>query len=227
MPALGRLLVVSPHLDDAVFGCGELLAAHPGCVVVTVFAGWSNPLRPLTEWDAAAGFAPGDDVMRARKVEDRVALERLAAKPRWLEFQDRQYASSPPAESVARVLREVLQVDAPTSVMLPLGLFHADHMLASDAGLQLMHGDRERQWFAFEDAIYRRVPGLIQKRLASLLARDVQATPVQLLSTRHLDRKRSAVDSYASQLRALGASGRPGYDDVFAGESYWRLSLSS
>jgi LmbE family N-acetylglucosaminyl deacetylase len=158
-------------LDDAVFGCGELPAAHPGCVVVTVFAGWSNPLRRLTEWDAAAGFTPGDDVMRTRKAEDRVALERLAAKPRWLEFQDRQYANSPPAESIARVLREVLQVDAPTSVMLPLGLFHADHMLASDAGLQLMHTDRGRQWFAFEDAIYRRVPGLIQKRLASLLAR--------------------------------------------------------
>ena len=45
--------------------------------------------------------------------------------------------------------------------------------------------------------------------------------------TRGLDRKRSAVHSFASQLRALGASGGHGYDDVLAGESHWRLSLSS
>ena len=35
----GRLLVISPHLDDAVFACGRLIASHPSCVVVTVFAG--------------------------------------------------------------------------------------------------------------------------------------------------------------------------------------------
>ena len=227
MSALGRLLVVSPHLDDAVFGCGEVLASHPGCVVVTVFAGWSNPLRPPTEWDAAAGFGPGDDVVRTRRAEDRVALERLAAKPRWLEFLDRQYARSPPADSIARVLREVLHVDAPSTVLLPLGLFHSDHVLASNACLQLMHGDRERQWLAYEDAMYRRLPGLVQKRLAALLASDVQVTPLQLVSARQLDRKRSAVESYASQLRALSAPGRPGYEDVFACESYWRLSVSS
>jgi LmbE family N-acetylglucosaminyl deacetylase len=227
MSLLGRLLVVSPHLDDAVFGCGELLATYQGCVVVTVFAGWSNPLRPPTAWDAAAGFGPGDDVVRARRAEDRVALERLAAKPRWLEFLDRQYAPSPPAESVARVLREVLHVDAPSTVMLPLGLFHTDHLLASDACIQLMHADRERQWFAYEDAMYRRLPGLVQKRMAALLARDVHATPLHLLFTRQLERKRSAVDCYASQLRALSAFGAPGYQDVFTAESYWRLSVPS
>jgi len=39
MTAPTRWLVISPHLDDAVFSCRQLLAQAPGSVVVTVFAG--------------------------------------------------------------------------------------------------------------------------------------------------------------------------------------------
>src|SRR5919106_5159209 len=76
--ALGRVLVVSPHLDDAVFGCGELLAACPGSIVTTVFAG-APKHSELTEWDAAAGFRAGQDVMAARREEDQQALTIVGA----------------------------------------------------------------------------------------------------------------------------------------------------
>jgi LmbE family N-acetylglucosaminyl deacetylase len=33
------IVVLSPHLDDAVLSCGVLLAANGGARVVTVFAG--------------------------------------------------------------------------------------------------------------------------------------------------------------------------------------------
>ena len=33
------VLVVSPHLDDAVYSAGQFLAGRPGAVVVTMFAG--------------------------------------------------------------------------------------------------------------------------------------------------------------------------------------------
>lgn len=36
--AFSRVVVLSPHLDDAVLGCGHLMAAHPGVQVITVFA---------------------------------------------------------------------------------------------------------------------------------------------------------------------------------------------
>ena len=49
-------MVLSPHCDDAVFGCGELLADRPGSTVITVFAGRPGSGVPLTRWDAAAGF---------------------------------------------------------------------------------------------------------------------------------------------------------------------------
>jgi LmbE family N-acetylglucosaminyl deacetylase len=44
-----RLLVVSPHCDDAVLSCGSLLETHPGSAVVTVFAGTQPAGQPLTE----------------------------------------------------------------------------------------------------------------------------------------------------------------------------------
>jgi hypothetical protein len=50
---VGRLAVVSPHCDDGVFGCGELLALHPGSVVITVFTAYPRPDEPLTVWDEA------------------------------------------------------------------------------------------------------------------------------------------------------------------------------
>jgi hypothetical protein len=71
LPApLSNLLVLSPHCDDAVLACGEMLEAHPGSVVATVFAGCPPAGAPLTEWDRAAGFQAGDDVMNARRAED-------------------------------------------------------------------------------------------------------------------------------------------------------------
>jgi LmbE family N-acetylglucosaminyl deacetylase len=89
-----RLIVVSPHLDDAVLGCGHLLAQRPGAVVITVFAGRPPRRERVTPWDAAAGFGPGDDVVGARRMEDRRALGALGARPLWLPFLDAQYGPS-------------------------------------------------------------------------------------------------------------------------------------
>src|SRR4051794_3926081 len=89
---LARVVVVSPHLDDAVLGCGQLMAQWPGATVITVFAG--NPAAyptPQREWDRQSGFAPGDDVMAARRVEDAKALAVLDATPQHLDFVEYTY----------------------------------------------------------------------------------------------------------------------------------------
>jgi len=53
------MLVVSPHLDDAVLSCGRLLAGRPGSVVATVFAGVPSRPDQCTDWTAdAASPAP-------------------------------------------------------------------------------------------------------------------------------------------------------------------------
>ena len=33
---LDKIVIVSPHLDDAVLGCSHLMARHPGATVITV-----------------------------------------------------------------------------------------------------------------------------------------------------------------------------------------------
>ena len=43
---LRRLVVVSPHFDDAVLGCGQLLSAHAGATVVTVLGGPQTGREP-------------------------------------------------------------------------------------------------------------------------------------------------------------------------------------
>ena len=86
---LRRLVVVSPHFDDAVLGCGQLLSAHPGATVVTVLGGRPESYpEEVTHWDASGGFATGDDVVAARREEDRNALAVLDATSVWLEFSD-------------------------------------------------------------------------------------------------------------------------------------------
>ncbi|MDR5780666.1 PIG-L family deacetylase [Caballeronia sp. LZ065] len=86
-----RLLVISPHLDDAVFSCGALLAAGTDALVCTVFAG--TPEMPMvTGWDTACGFSDAHQAMEARRAEDIAALEILGARARHLSFLDSQYA---------------------------------------------------------------------------------------------------------------------------------------
>ena len=218
------LLAVSPHCDDAVFGAGDVLVAHPGATVVTVFAGAPAPGAALTAWDAAAGFAPGDDVMALRRAEDREALGLVGAAPVWLDFRDAQYGAPPDAGDVAAELARVLARVRPRQVLLPLGLFHADHALAHAATVELATASVWLDVLWYEDAIYRRLPGLVAERVRALRARGLAlrclgpAAPGPASPC-----KRAAVRCYRSQLRALATPGRPGVADAFAEEALWRL----
>ena len=98
---LERIVVVSPHFDDAALGAAHLIAGHPGTTVITVLGGRppAYPAEP-TSWDACGGFRAGDDVVAMRREEDREAMAFLGAVPVWLEFPDHQYLAkirAPPA----------------------------------------------------------------------------------------------------------------------------------
>ncbi|MSO18187.1 MAG: hypothetical protein EXQ68_05860, partial [Acidimicrobiia bacterium] len=58
---LDRVVVISPHPDDAVLGCSHLMSAHPGVTVITVYAGRPREYpSPMESWDALCGFVVGD-----------------------------------------------------------------------------------------------------------------------------------------------------------------------
>lgn len=218
---LGRLLVISPHLDDAVFGCADLLASHPGSTVVTVFAGSPGGARPVTAWDRLSGFASAPEAISARRREDRAALSLLGARPSWLEFLDAQYGRRPEARTVADALAAQIEASRATTVLFPLGLFHDDHRLVSEASLEVCARAAATRWIVYADALYRSLGELHEARMRELLDRgwSLERLGAPACSVN----KPRAVACYASQLRALGTPGHVPIGQAFAPEQYWRV----
>jgi len=227
---LERVVVVSPHLDDAVLGCAHFLNAHPGTTVVTVFAGRPESYpTPMERWDALCGFVPGDEVHVARRAEDTAALALLGATPRWLDFVEHSYLERSAwarADDIVEVLEPTLAALEPTAVLAPFGLGNPDHAHTHDACLLV----RERlapdvAWFCYEDTGYKHIPGVLARRIAGLLRGGIWPTPAALPLRVDDDHKRRAIECYPSQLRALEADWQIGAKLAApAPEQYWRLA---
>lgn len=229
MPPLDakKLLVISPHLDDAVLSCGALLAQVPGATVATVFAGIPRQADRLTAWDAASGFRDARHAMLSRREEDRQALALLGVTPLWLDFCDSQYHETASLGELSDAASALIGRTCPDTILFPAGLFHSDHALVHDAVLALLQRHAGAAWFLYEEPWYRRVPGLLQERLARLLGDGIQATPAAGPDGGKAAAKREAVHCYASQLRALERTAPHACADVWAPESYWRLALAA
>ncbi|MES3021296.1 MAG: PIG-L family deacetylase [Pseudomonadota bacterium] len=221
-----KSLVVSPHLDDGVFSCGELIAHLPGTIVATVLAGIPAASPRVTGWDAAAGFDSAARAVASRRGEDRAALALLRARPRWLDFFDGQYARSPTWDALVDGLDALLGAEQPHTVLFPAGLCHPDHVFVHRALLAVRGRRPQGNWLMYEDALYRCLPGLMQRRLLALARQGLVATPVPAAPAGKLEIKRAAVACYPSQLRALVSHAR-GYADAFAPERYWRIESAA
>ena len=217
------LIVVSPHLDDGVFGCGCLLADHPGSVVITVFAARPETYAGITRWDRDCGFEDGQDVMALRRDEDGAAMAHLEARSCWLDFLDAQYAPSPPLETLAGVLATAIAQAGIGTVVVPLGLFHSDHALTHTAALEVMRRQPHSHWFAYAEPMYRRVPRELIGRLRGFRAAGIRAQPIVPHPLRGQAAKSRAVAEYRSQLRGLSRPPCSGYGDVYAPERYYEL----
>lgn len=136
------------------------------------------------------------------------------------DFADSQYGASPPVHELGAALCRVLERAAAQAVLLPLGLFHSDHLLVHGATMRALRTLRHGECFAYEDALYRGLRGLLQQRLAALAQAGVSATPARLRGAGDAALKRRAVHAYASQLRAFGPGGGV---DIDWPERYWRL----
>lgn len=86
------MIVVSPHLDDAVLSCWSLLTRPEDVLVVTVFAGLP-PEGVLGEWDRDGGSTDSRKRVRERIAEDQAALAIAGCEGIYLDFLDEQYGS--------------------------------------------------------------------------------------------------------------------------------------
>jgi LmbE family N-acetylglucosaminyl deacetylase len=125
----GRILVLSPHPDDAVFSAWSVLSAAPAPVVVNVFA--AEPLPgSITYWDRICGATDSAEQMRARVAEDRAVLEPLVGTPLSLGLLDQQYRRTTPSLSeIERRLRAVIPCAARVYAPASVGSGHPDHRL--------------------------------------------------------------------------------------------------
>jgi LmbE family N-acetylglucosaminyl deacetylase len=209
------VIVVTPHLGDAVLGCADLVAAHPGAVVVTVFAGIPSGAYVVPDWDALCGFSSPRQAVAVRRREDRAALEALDAEPCWLNFADSQYRRTATLDEVAVRLARALRRHRPDVVAIPLGLLPGDHDLAHEAAVRLMRHIK-CDWLAYDDAPPFQ-PGLdAGRRLAAFRAR-----PVPVAENPYL--RRRAAECYESLARGFLRAGRQRGSWPAALQRCWQL----
>ncbi len=223
--------MLSPHFDDAAMGAGEMLIRHAGSdtTVITVLGGrppaYPDPPSP---WDALGGFRSGDDVVAARREEDRAALAVLGADPVWLEFPDHQYlepSDRPTPDDVAPALEAAIEGRRPTAVFIPMGLANPDHAMTHDAALMVRRRHPDWAWFAYEDHGYKHIPGMLAWRVSKLFRSGLWPTPALVPAAGDPDRKRKAIWCYASQIPPLEQDHALAERmDANVPEQFWRLA---
>lgn len=229
---LSRTVVISPHFDDAVLSCGRLLAAVRPATVVTVTGGdRRDGYDEVTWWDALGGFRPGDDVVATRRAEDVEALAVLGCTSTYLHFTDHQYdkphpaAERPPVAEVAAAIEAKLDELTPSAVFVPIGLANPDHVMTGDACLlvaQRRLGDWA--WFAYAEAGYAHIPGLLTHRTARAMRAGLWPTPAPVAVDGHLADKVAALRCYRTQIGPLTHDwGLDLGKSPAVPESYWRL----
>jgi LmbE family N-acetylglucosaminyl deacetylase len=218
--------VVSPHFDDAVLSCADLIASADGCSVLTIFSGGPARSGQISGWDRSCGFSRGDDVMSARAAEDLAALRQLAATQRSLGFS--QYRAAVPlwahnviwrairlvrvrrgreelAGHVVDSLTSELEAASPQSCVFPLGVSHHDHRLTASVCLEVARRLPALRWLIYEDMPYALEDAAGRRAaLAAVRSAGFELEPIELGISGDEQRKRAAVSCYGSQLRGLG-----------------------
>jgi len=206
---LDRVVVLSPHLDDAVLSVGDVLAVAPVATVVTVFAGSPEAYPdPPSAWSLRCGFGPGDDIGALRRAEDEHALHRLGADPVHLAYVEHDYRTGPFDEAIpdgmVDALATAVRAAAPTVVLLPCGLDRPEHRIVAAAALSLRAVLDGPTWVAYAELPYLCLPGVLPTRLAELVADGVVLEPLTPTSDPLARaRKIEALEAYRSQVGPL------------------------
>lgn len=164
-----KVLLISPHFDDAVLSAGQFMADRPDCEVVTVFAGFPlTASRVKTPYDEKCGFKNAEDAVAERRREDDRALALLEATAIHLDFADSQYktefANMVTGGEITSALQELIDKNDYEFIMCPLGLGHPDHVKVTEAVTRLK---TDLQILFWEDLPLRVVePQTVPPRLA-------------------------------------------------------------
>jgi LmbE family N-acetylglucosaminyl deacetylase len=211
MPVSSSMVVISPHLDDAVMSLGATIAqavrSGTAVEVLTVFGYGPASNAPAGPWDTKSGYRTEAEACGSRRAEDDEACRILGATPRRLDFGAEPYERrGTPAEILAAVAAAVA---GKGSILMPgYPLAHPDHAELSEL---LLGGKLDPH---ARVGLYAEQPYLFWERRRPVTAMRAPALegllPTPLTWTRQpVGRperrlKLEAVQSYRSQLRQLG-----------------------
>jgi LmbE family N-acetylglucosaminyl deacetylase len=229
---VGRQLVVSAHLDDAVLSCYGALG--PESTVVTVLAGLPPP-GTVGLWDQRGGAHDSRARVTDRREEDRQALALSGSDHVHLDFLDSQYTgnggvATPTVADLAEGLRPLIAdaefVYAPSALSARVLRSRlrprppSDHRLVRDAVLAV-----RPDAVLYADLPYARHPSRGGFRLPRELGRHQRRRHVVRLGVAAIAEKLRAVERYETQLVQLRAAFGEFIDESNLGiEVYWAPS---
>jgi hypothetical protein len=248
VPPRGRLLIVSPHPDDAAFSCAALLAREEPADLLTVFDG--TPQAPRrTVFNALYGFADSTEATTVRRAEDRAALGAGRHRLRSLGLLDAEYLDGPRPAADAAAIRSAIASwaaeGAGGAVALPAGagcrwgrvrgrlgalpgirvgpVRNADHLYVREAGLAALGGLPGATPLLYEELPYSWCKGADGQ--ARDAARRWGRHPVGVAVAVDRVRKAARIAVYASQTPHMYAEGGRIDDPAVlpAEERYWWL----
>jgi LmbE family N-acetylglucosaminyl deacetylase len=208
-----QLVVVSPHLDDAVLSAAVQLM-RPGAHLVTVCTGAPPEGTPPADWDQLTGATDPGSRVRERLVEDDRALATLGVQSTArLDFPDAQHipdvAERPTQDALVAALRPHLTGAA--EVWAPAGIGgHLDHLATRDAAIAATDPGTAVHHYA--DIPYSLGPGWPEPDVEAWLVEELDA-PGGLTKTVHRlnpdarRRKVAALACYVTQIPALDEDG--------------------
>jgi hypothetical protein len=231
-------LLLSPHLDDAVFDCWSVLTSGHKQRIVNVFAGVPSP-GFVTAWDRACGAAESAAHVRARIAEDSEVLGRIGHRADYLSFVDAQYrAGHPSAMALDRAVSDVAPAASLVYAPAALGFAPPDHLLLR-AYAQLLarhempvvlyadlpYAVRAGRWPAWvrdgarqardvDDAFWR--PAL--RAMPEIIDVEVVRLPPDIASA-----KLAAMRAYRTQFPGLDHDGRLSDPSTHRYEVFWKL----
>lgn len=193
---MNKILLVSPHLDDAILSAGHHIAIRPNADVVTVFAGYpKHALNVKTPYDTGCGFENTHVAMNFRRDENSKATALLCANNIDLDFLDSQYGVETPEEDITKALQDIIDSTDYDYIMAPLGIGHPDHRKVSNAVLRL---NTNLTIWLWEDLPIRVMePELIPERLKEL---DITVGVNNITDKSKMADKIRALSCYESQI---------------------------
>jgi LmbE family N-acetylglucosaminyl deacetylase len=216
-----RVLIASPHLDDAVLSCGQYLAGRPDAVVMTIFAGTPQAETVTTAYDQQCGFGAALEATTSRIEEDKLALAVLGCTECHLPFTDQQYGETNDFKDIVASIRHAIEKLDPEYVVGPLGLIHPDHQTTRDALLEVARGEG----FDIPVWLYEDLPG-------AMLDPDEPGRALATIRAAGFDLERGfigdgprwkkmlAVQAYRSQVGLFNTF------DIYVTERFWKVSRS-